>query len=207
MDTEKMVRNRIIEEAAELFARAGVKSTTMDDIARHLGISKRTIYENFKDKEELLTACIETFQDRNMAFADIVFRKAENVAEALLVLLRKGAEQALQWKLDMLSDIRKYYPQVYKNSLLRFSDYRHRKMEELIRRGMDEGVFRANLNPKIIAHFFCSQDNVETLNEKSIEKFPITEIFENMVVTFLRGVCTPKGIEIIDRYKSQTEKS
>jgi AcrR family transcriptional regulator len=203
----KKVRERIIEEASALFARTGVKSTTMDDIARHMGISKRTIYENFKDKEALLTACIETFQEKNIAFFEIVFRKAENVAEALLVLLQKGAEQASRWKLDMLNDIRKYHPQVYKNSLLRFHDYRREKMEEMVQRGMAEGVFRDSLNPKIISYFFCTQDEVETLHEKGVEKFPLAEIFENMVVTFLRGVCTPKGIEIIDRYKNQTEKS
>lgn len=196
-----MIKERIIEEASVLFGRTGIKSTTMDDIAHHLGISKRTIYENFKDKEALLTACIDRLHVENMTFSEKIFQSAGNVAEAILILLQKSSEQATQWQFNMLNDIRKYYPQVYTNGLLRVHADKHKKMKELVQRGMDEGVFRDTLNPQIIAHFFCSHDDVEALNDKSMENVPITEIFENMVVTFLRGVCTPKGIEIIDRYK------
>ena len=56
-----MIKQRIIEEASELFAKMGIKRLTMGDLAKHLGVSKRTIYENFKDKEELLIACIDNF--------------------------------------------------------------------------------------------------------------------------------------------------
>ncbi|MDR2887739.1 MAG: TetR/AcrR family transcriptional regulator, partial [Bacteroidales bacterium] len=169
------MKERIIEEASKLFGRTGIKSTTMDDIARHLGISKRTIYENFKDKEALLTACINSLHVENMSFCEKIFLKAGNVAEAILVLLQKGSEQASQWQFNMLNDIRKYYPQVYKNSLLGVRADKQKKMEELVQRGMDEGVFRDSLNPQIIAYFFCSHDEIATLNNKGMDKFSITE--------------------------------
>ncbi|MDR2915847.1 MAG: TetR/AcrR family transcriptional regulator [Tannerella sp.] len=201
-----MVKQRIIEEASAWFGQTGIKSTTMDDIAQHTGMSKRTIYENFKDKETLLTACIEAFHAGNKAFSEKVFREADNVAEALLTLLQKSAEQASKWRYDMLYDIRKYYPQVYKNHLLCSHADQYREVERLVQRGMDEGVFRNDLNPRIIAYFFCRQDNVETLTDNEMERFSFTEIFENMVITFLRGVCTSKGLEIIDRYKEKAKK-
>ena len=199
-----MVKQRIIEEASDLFLQAGVKSTTMDDLARHMGISKRTIYEKFKDKEALLIACINAFRDENHLFFEKVFTKAENVVYAILVLLQKGVEQSAQRQFNMINDIRKYYPQVFKEHLTSLNDNKCREMGQLIQRGINEGVFREDLNPEIIAHFFNRQSDGIALNDSLLDRFSFADIFENMVITFLRGICTSKGIEIIEKYKNNT---
>ena len=198
-----MVKKRIIEEASELFGRSGVKSITMDDLARHLGISKRTIYENFKDKEELLIACIDAFHVRNLAFTEKVFLEAENVAEAILTLLQRNAEQVTQQQFNIISDIRKYYPQVYKERLTNLNVHKYKEMEQMIQRGIREGVFREHLKSKVIAHFFCRQMEDVARNARYLEEFSLADIFENITITFLRGICTAKGLEIIDRYKEK----
>jgi len=198
-----MVKQRIIEEASELFGLSGVKSITMDDLARHLGISKRTIYENFKDKEALLIACIDAFHARNQAFTEQVFFEAENVADAILKLLQRNAEQATQQQFSLISDIRKYYPQVYKDNLTHLNIHKHKEMEQMIQRGIREGVFREHLNSKVIAHFFSRQIEDVARNARYLEEFSLSDIFENITMTFLRGICTAKGLEIIDRYKEK----
>jgi AcrR family transcriptional regulator len=198
-----MVKQRIIEEASELFGRSGVKNATMDDIARHLGISKRTIYENFKNKEELLIACIDAFHVESRMFAEKVLLEANNVVEAILTMMQKGAEQTSLRQFNMITDIRKYYPQVFKNHLIRFNTDKSRNIEQIIQRGICEGVFRNELNPEIIAYFFCKQDDAIARIDRDLDKFSLTDIFENMVITFLRGTCTAKGLEIIDRYKEK----
>ena len=198
-----MVKQRIIEEASELFGRSGLKSITMDDLARHLGISKRTIYENFKDKEELLIACIDAFHVRNMAFTEKVFLEAENVAEAILTMLQKNAERATQQQFNMMMDIRKYYPQVYKERLTNLTIHKNHEMEQMIQRGISEGVFRESLNPKVIAHFFSRQFEDIARTVRYLEEFSLSDIFENITIPFLRGLCTSKGMEIIDRYKEK----
>lgn len=196
---KRMVKQRIIEEASELFGRSGVKSITMDDLARHLGISKRTIYENFKDKEELLIACIDAFHDES---SEKVFLEADNVAEAILSMLQKSAEQTAQWQFNMVNDIRKYYPQVYKNHLIRLHHNERRNFEVIVQRGIREEIFRSELNPEIIAHFFCKMEEVVIARiDKNLDKFSLADIFDNIVITILRGICTTKGIEIIDKYK------
>ena len=199
-----MVKQRIIEEASNLFLQTGVKSTTMDDLARHMGISKRTIYENFKDKEALLIACINAFRDENHLFFEKVFTKAENVVYAILVLLQKGLEQSAQRQFNMISEIKKYHPKVYKEHLTRFNDNKYKEMGQLIQRGVNEGVFREDLNPEIIVHFFCRRSDD---NDGWLENFSFTDIFENMIITFLRGICTSKGLEIIDQYNSKKLKT
>jgi AcrR family transcriptional regulator len=196
-----MVKQRIIEEASELFGRSGVKSITMDELARHLGISKRTIYENFKDKEALLIACIDAFQKEQQAFAEKVFHEADNVADAILVMLQRGTENETYRQFNVMNDIRKYYPQVFREHLTRFHLEKKEKMEQMILRGINEGVFCDYLKPNIIACFFCG-DILHS--DKELEKISISDYFENIVITFLRGVCTLKGIEIIDRYRMKT---
>ena len=200
---QQVVKQRIIEEASRLFGRSGVKSITMDDLARHLGISKRTIYENFRDKETLLIACIDTFQVQSRAFSKRVFLEADNVAEAILVMLRKDAEHAMQRKFSMIEEIRKYYPHVFKELLTRFQEDKCSDFEQILKRGIKEGVFRENLNSEIIVHFFCMQaDDIAQRND-FFNRFSRTDVFENLTMTFLRGICTEKGLEIIGRYKEK----
>ena len=194
-----MVKQRIIEEASELFGRSGVKSITMDDLARNLGISKRTIYENFRDKETLLIACIDAFHDER---SEKVFLDADNVAEAILVMLRKSVEPVAQWKFNMMNDIRKYYPQVYKNHLSRLHQNERQNFEYVVQRGIQEEVFRSELNPEIVAHFFSKMGEVVVARiDKDLDKFSLVDVFNNIVLTILRGICTAKGIEIIDKFK------
>ena len=195
-----MVKQRIIEEASELFGRVGVKSVTMDDLARHLGISKRTIYENFRNKEELLIAYIGALDVEKRTFFKNIFLEADNVADAILVMLRKDAEQASQRQFNMIEDIRKYYPQVYKEHLTNFLNDKRMELKRMIQRGIKEGVFRENLNSEIIAHFFCRQVEDVSYYDTLLDKFSKIDVFENLAITFLRGICTAKGLEIINQY-------
>jgi AcrR family transcriptional regulator len=198
-----MVKERIIEEASELFARTGVRSTTMDDIARQLGISKRTIYENFKDKETLLIACIDVFQKKNREQTEKVFTEADNVVHAIMAWLQMGAEPAAQRQINVVTDIHKYYPQVFKEHLSNINTYKYSNVKRVVQRGIDEGVFRREINPEIIAYAICKHDNSVTLNDRFLEKFSLADIFENMLITFLRGICTQTGVEIIEKYKNK----
>ena len=192
-----MVKQRIIEEASELFGRSGVKSITMDDLARHLGISKRTIYENFKDKETLLIACIDDLHFKWQAFYKKAFVEAINVAEAILALLQNDAEQRQS---NMIEDIRKYYPQVYKEHLSKYHTDKSREFSQMIIRGVNEGVFRENLNSDVIVLFFSKLIEDTSYVDNFTNRFTLKEVQENLAITFLRGMCTPKGLEIIDKY-------
>jgi len=184
-----MVKQRIIEEASELFGRSGVKSITMDDLAQHLSISKRTIYANFRNKEELLIACIDAFSKEKIVKQQNVFHETDNVFDAILAILHQGAGKS---RFKVICDIRKYNPQVYKEHLLRLQTEKRRKIEQLIQRGIREGVFRDDLNAKIIAHIFCAY------NYEDFDRFSLLDIVDIVAITILRGICTIKGNEILD---------
>jgi len=103
----------------------------------------------------------------------------------------------------MVNDIRKYYPQVFKNHLISLHHDERRNFELIVQRGIREKIFRSELNPEIIARFFCKMEEVIIARiDKDLDKFSLADVFDNIVITILRGICTAKGIEIIDRYKN-----
>lgn len=195
----EMIKDRIIEGTKLLFSRHGVKSTTMDDIARELGVSKRTIYENFKDKEEILVACIESVYAESRKFSEQVFSNSNNVIEAVIVLLRKGTDLARRHPHTMFDEIRKYYPKVYAELLLDKHSEKLKEMETLVKQGIKEGVFREDLNPEIVAYLFTQQAEGIRTNDGKLDSYSQMEVFENMALSYIRGLCTSKGLEILDR--------
>ena len=109
-----------------------------------------------------------------------------------------------QWKFNMMNDIRKYYPQVYKNHLSRLHQDERRNFEHVVQRGIREKVFRSELNPEIVAHFFSKMGEVVVARiDRDFDRFSLADVFNNIVLTILRGICTAKGIEIIDKYNSK----
>ena len=194
------IKERIIEESIELFRKQGIKSTTMDDIAKHIGISKRTIYENFKDKESLLIEVVSTLFHENKCWLDKVFAESNNILEAVTVVLKAGVEHAHNYQFVIFEDIKKYYPDVYRKNLVCNESEKRKDMEKLILLGIKQGVFREDLNPEIVSYLFTKQSNglFFLAKEKDFEKYSIHDVFKNMTIAFIRGLCTQKGIEILE---------
>lgn len=102
------LRERIITAATEAFTSQGIKSITMDDIAAALGISKRTLYEVFSDKESLLKECILKAQAERDKYLQEVFEQSHNVLEVILAVFQKSIEMFHQTNKRFFEDIKKY---------------------------------------------------------------------------------------------------
>lgn len=211
-----MARDRIIKESFALFVRFGIK-TTMDEIAKHLGVSKRTIYENFKDKSELLTECTDFMNEQTHNQAVEIFEAADNVLEAALQLMYRQNVRGRQ-NFKFMVELGKYYPEIYKNNLLKYQERKQKGVEDLMRQGIKEGVFRKDVNPLLTAFMFSEQANLifsEQFQKYNSDistsfdgfNFNEIEVFENMVLTYMRGISTEKGIKILEDYLKQNNKS
>ncbi|MDR2563542.1 MAG: TetR/AcrR family transcriptional regulator [Prevotellaceae bacterium] len=199
-----MNKQHIVDEAMKLFLLQGVKSTTMDDIAKHLGISKRTIYENFKDKSDLLNEGINMMHGSEMEESENLRKQTDNVMEAMLLNIKRKREQFSRRKMRMLLDIKRYYPAVYAEHANRDAEIGLAKLSELFETGIRQGVFREDINPKTTAFLFSEQARLLFTEqaekwEIETEKFDFSgvQVFEDLFMNFLRGIATPKGLEII----------
>ena len=195
MDT----RLRILKEAGILFGRFGIKSITMDTIADHLGISKRTIYENFKDKDDLLTQSIEEGMNfHKKVFSDLV-AKSSNVIEAIFKINRMNCE--MQEKINPLffKDLKKYHPHISKRITENPELAGENMTYNLIRKGINEGVFLKGINIEIFTMLI--HEIVQTINFGALSEsdFKLEELFDNSFGILLRGISSEKGLKIIEK--------
>lgn len=133
------LKERIIATATEAFTTKGIKSITMDDIAAALGISKRTLYEVFVDKESLLKDCILTVQAERDQYLQEVYEQSHNVLEVILAVFQKSIEMFHKTNKRFFEDIKKY-PKVY-NMMKERSESDSEKTMSFFMLGVEQGIF------------------------------------------------------------------
>jgi AcrR family transcriptional regulator len=193
------LRERIIENASMLFFRNGIKSMTMSDIANEMGISKRTLYEVFRDKEDLLEECLD-FQH---AKADIEIKRltddSENVIDTLIRLYAQNFHQVFSVSKSLINDLKKYHGHLYR----KIEDRRKEGIYDfipLLKKGVEQGLIRNDINLEIMMWLLKIQFNA-VLNESAVptEKYSINQFVQAITQNFLRGIATPLGNERIDQ--------
>lgn len=184
------LRERIVDVAVKSFSIHGIKSITMDDIAASLGISKRTLYEVFPDKETLLEECILKEQQEADVFIQKVLKTSSNVLEVLLKCYLRSIEKFHATNKRFFEDIKKY-PRAYE--LMKRDN--NRSSEDIIRffkEGVTQGIFRDDVNFAIINLLVREQLDL-LMNTDLCDRYSFLEVYESIMFTFLRGISTEKG--------------
>lgn len=197
IDNKSLIKERILKKADFLFSAYGIKNITMDEIASSLGISKRTLYEVVKDKEDLLLACIERSQNEMHEYVDGVLEKTSNVIEVIILCYKATIKKYHKVNTLFFEDIKKY-PKAYER-FLNGQKEDSQKSIDFFMRGVSQGLFRADVNFEIVHLLVKEQMNV-LLDTKVNKKYSMTLIYESIVFTFLRGVSTPKGYSELDKF-------
>lgn len=197
------LRERIIETAVEAFTIHGIKSITMDDIANSLGISKRTLYEFFSDKETLLEECILRGQKEADEFVKEVLATAENVLEVLLKCYLRSIEKFHATNKKFFEDIKKY-PKAYE--LLRSrSDQDSEETIQFFKDGVKQGIFRADVNFAIVNLLVREQIDL-LMNTDICKRYSFLEVYESIMFTYLRGISTEKGAQELEAFIQEYRK-
>ena len=198
------LRERIILAAVELFTTNGIKSITMDEIAASLGISKRTLYEVFPDKETLLEECILKSQKDGDIFVKGVIETSSNVLEVLLRCYQWSIERFHATNKKFFEDIKKYLKayQLMKNN-------RNRSSEDTVnffKEGVKQGIFRDDVNFAIIN--LLVRDQLDLLMNSDIcNEYSFLEVYESIMFTFLRGISTEKGARVLEDFICEYRKN
>jgi len=193
------IRERIITGAGKLFYSKGIKRVTMDDISTEIGMSKRTIYENFRDKTEILRATVDFLSDKHRLEVDQMQSGSGNVMEVIIKILRYGLKSIDLVSPMYLEDLQKFYPLLWEETIQKGRISAQKQLQDLLERGKKEGLFRSEINTGLVARIFYEQLNLIHSNEAfPIEEFPRKELFENMFLNFARGISTRKGVEVME---------
>ena len=191
------LRERIIIAATNAFTSNGIKSITMDDIASGLGISKRTLYEVFADKESLLTECILKVQAERDQYLQHVYEHSDNVLEVILAVFQKSIQVFHSTCKQFFEDIKKY-PKVYK-MLKENEDSDSKSTMSFFKSGVEQGIFRSDVNFAIVTMLVREQFNV-LLNTDICNEYPFIEVYESIMFTYIRGISTEKGAKVLEDF-------
>jgi len=196
-----MKETEIITQVAKLYNKYGIKSVTMDDVARELGISKKTLYDYFSDKSSLVKAVIDYLIEEKITFFSSQKKGKENAVEELLFIFRFYLNTVREFNPSFEFDLKKYYPQIY-------AEVKERKRRGILentlanlKRGKKEGFFRQELNEDFIARLYVLR--IESLQESDLftqEEIFSQELFVEMFFYHLYGVLNEKGLDYLKNH-------
>ena len=175
----------------------------MDDIAAALGISKRTLYEVFVDKESLLKDCILTVQAERDQYLQEVYEQSHNVLEVILAVFQKSIEMFHKTNKRFFEDIKKY-PKAY--ALM--TNRHNQDSEETVnffKEGVKQGIFRDDVNFAIINLLVREQIDV-LMNTDICKEYSFLEVYESIMFTFLRGISTEQGAHELEAFIREYRK-
>jgi TetR/AcrR family transcriptional regulator, cholesterol catabolism regulator len=205
---EKMkTKERILQGAQELFFKYGVKSVTMDDIAKHLAVSKKTIYKYFSDKDEVVEAMTRQLMKKNEGEFQAISDESTNVVEEVFTMMKHMGNMFSQMNPNLFYDMQKFHPHSWKL----FKDFKEecieRMVEESVKRGKTQGLVREDIDTKIMARLRMEQVEMG-FNPQAFPptKFKIIDVQLALLDHFLHGICTLKGHKLINKYKELIEE-
>lgn len=169
----------------------------MDDIASGLSISKRTLYELFRDKEELLLDVMKLHREEMKNYMEKIASKAENVLEVILRFYQRSAQDFQKTNRKFFEDIEKY-PKV----MAYIGESRRENLNsamEFYEKGVEQGIFRKDVNYEIVQAMVSEQMDILVRSEVC-KSYSLAEIYETIVFMHMRGISTEKGLKIVDDF-------
>jgi len=200
-------KERILLKSHELFNRYGIRSVSMDDIAAQLGMSKKTLYQYYTDKDELVTAVFTVVMDHNRVECSANKEKADNAVHEVFMAFDMVQEMFANMNVSVLYDMEKYHPTCYKKYLEYKNGFMYQMIRTNIERGIKEEVYRSEIDVDVITRYRI----YSIMLSFNTQVFPnnrsnVVYIEQQLLEHFLNGLATTKGHKLIQKYKSQRIK-
>lgn len=185
----------------------GIRRVSMDHIAHAIGVSKKTLYQYYPDKESLVIDIIELILKSNNAACAASREKAKNAIHEGFLATDAVAEMMKRMNPVILFDMEKYYPAAYKKFIKFKHDFLYNFIRDSIEWGIKDGLFRDDINVTLISRFRIESISLIFQQEfYTTVKIDLAALQEEIFLFFLYGMATPKGIKLINKYKNQRAK-
>ena len=196
------IENNIIAGAEKLFLKYGVKSVTMDDLARELGISKKTLYQEVENKADLVEKVLKQHILCEKTEMTEIREQSANAIEEIHKIARYVLKMLREMGPAIIYDLKKHYRIIWDELEKFHKQYVYTVIKDNIEWGMEEGLYRENLDADIIAKLYVGK----TLAVIDEEVFPLTQYNrEQLYIEYMRyhinGIATEKGLEMLKKYE------
>lgn len=201
-------KDRILEKAHDLFMMYGIRSITMDEIAAQLGISKKTIYQFFTDKDAMVEAVVNEEINRNEEDCRGFSLTAENAVHEIFMAMDFTQEMMKAMNPQIMYDLEKHHPVAYK----RLKQYKYQflfsTIKENLERGAREDIYRTDLNIDL-----TTRHRIESafmpFNQEAFpqNKYPMNQTCQELAILFLHSICNADGKKLMEKYLNERQKT
>ena len=197
-------RNHIVEQAFAIFKQRGFKLVTMDDISRQVGISKKTLYEVFTHKDELVEAVIQFIISENSCQLEKTVVPGKNAIEQNIVMMQYLERFVRGMNPVCFFDLQRYYPKAFQLLMQHRTHFVEQSILANLRQGIDEGLYRSDIDVTILARY--RTESVFLVFQQNL--FPDasqdpSKVNYQIFIHYLYGLCTLKGHEVLTQYIRQ----
>jgi len=200
--TEKL--DFILTGSAELFRKYGIRSISMDDISRELGISKKTLYQFVSSKADLLEKGFQKFQQDFIKTIQQVSSGNPNAIDELLEVSKQVNVEYKKYNQSNIYDLQKYYPEIFNNHVRDEKQFTYTMIIENLRKGIQQGLYREGQDIELVAGLYIQK--VESIHDEKFlhqVSFTMEQIFEVMFENHIRGIANQQGITYFEQRKQQ----
>jgi AcrR family transcriptional regulator len=192
----------ILERVRELFFKYGVRSISIDDICRDLGISKKKLYLHVASKSELVKKLLELERQNFEIIFDTHNFEGVNAIDILLIVSRDLGDRFRDVSPSMTFDLKKYYPEIYHQHVEERIEFIYNKIQINLQKGISQGMYRDDLSIELVARLYIRR-LIDLHNPECFpaDKFSFQTLFDVMFDNFIRGIANPTGIEYYEKQK------
>ena len=199
-------KSTLLTSAKELFLSYGVKSVSMDDIARMLGISKKTVYTFVENKKELVVSVIRQFIDEEHAIVDEIRANSENAIHEMMSIARYVLENVRKINPSLSYDLKKYHPAAWR--LIDKDHFNHIQdcIKMNIERGIKEGFYREEIDVDIYSKLYIGLARL-IFNPDSFDtrEYRLSDLYQNTMDYHIHGIMNDKGRKTFNKYLKNIE--
>lgn len=191
-------KKELVLAASAVYLKYGIKSVTMDEMARQLGVSKKTLYQFVKDKNDLVEQCLVVQHEMEKGMIEEIVKETENAIEQMLKISRFIMDQLKQIHPSIFFDLAKYHPSALKMMECHKDEYICGSIISNLETGIKQGLYRKNVNPQVISAIYVGMidmvmdgDRLTDLNQRP------DEIYSEMFRYHIRGIASEIGLEYL----------
>lgn len=207
--TEADPKERIKKAAHDLLMKYSIRSVSMDDIAASVGMSKKTLYHYYQDKDELVTSVVETVIGENQCTCEGHITAADNAVHEIFLAMEMMVEMCKTMNPSLIYEMQKYHPEAYQRFHLHKTQFLLAHIHQNLKRGIEEELYRPDVNAEVLARY-----RVESMFipfnpdfQRSLPNYTLLELEEHILTHFLFGLVTPKGHKLATKYMAEREKT
>ena len=189
---------QLLARIVPIMLEKGLKATTMDSVAAALGMSKRTLYEIFGSKTEMLKQALSALEQQNQEFFSKTFAETDNVMEALIEIFRYNRDLMGRVNVNFYRDMDRLYKD-RREDYEKTRESRHEKMLQMFRLGVEQGLFRPDVDYKVQSRMMGLQmESMIRMEDLFPPDITLQRVFDAIIVSFLRSIASPQGMKILD---------